>query len=312
MTPAQIIKANYIATKIRFVPWWTKTKTIDKTTKQRMCEPVNAQSNSIRSYKDAYSTEIPAIAEINALRDKTRDYWENNTLPYSEDSVRLLRRVDLPEFNAYMDNVAKVQLPAHAANVQNARDLIIEDARKRLGDTFSINHYPIDLSTLYGIEVTYPTLSPNGSLPKEILDQQRKLLEAKITEAAVQAQQNFTNLFAEHIQHLAERLTTEPGQKKVFRDSAVDNLKEFFAQFEKLKISEGDELDKLVADAQNLIKGIAPADLRSSEALKAEIAGALTTIEKKLTPLIVNAPRRKIIRPTNIKETPNEAELQPA
>ena len=42
------------------------------------------------------------------------------------------------------------------------------------------------------------------------------------------AEQAFVSEFAKLVSHLAERLSGSDGERKVFRDSAVTNLTEFF------------------------------------------------------------------------------------
>jgi hypothetical protein len=69
--------------------------------------------------------------------------------------------------------------------------------------------------------------------------------------------------------HLAERLTgLHDGQPKVFRDSAVENLREFFERFRRLNIRSSPELDALVEQAQQTISGIEPQTLRDSNRLR--------------------------------------------
>ena len=63
--------------------------------------------------------------------------------------------------------------------------------------------------------------------------------------------------------HLAERLTgLHDGQPKVFRDSAVENLREFFERFRRLNNRSSPELDGLVQQAQQTINGVEPQTLR--------------------------------------------------
>lgn len=311
MSPTEILKTHYIATSIVFTPWWNQRKSVSKTTRERMASAVQAQARSIGASKVVYNADIAAIAEINSLRQQTRDWWEANTLPYGQDAVRLLRKDDLTTFKAKLDDVQKV-LALLAQNVQNARHLIIADAQERLHDAFSLGDYPLDLSTLYGVEVSFPNLRPSNELPKEVHDQQVKYLDAKIHEAAQLAQAAFTQQFAELVSALAERITPDAdGKKKIFRDSAVGNLLEFFAQFEKLKLQAGDDLDQLVSQTKALIAGVTAQDLRDSDLLKKEIAAGLKTIEEGLTPLIVKAPRRMILKPTKPAEAPHGQALAP-
>src|SRR5262249_14362744 len=201
-------------------------------------------------------------------------------------------------FRAKMDQAA-LDIPVAAQAVAGARDDIVADAQKRLGRTFSVGDYPLDLSELYGIEVSFPNLRPSGDLPPEIYEAQHQYLTAKIEEAAQLAQQSFTAQFAAMLAHLAERLKAGPdGKPRGFRDSVVGNLKEFFNSFAKLKLVDGDDLDGLIHQAKELVGGVSAQDLRDSPLLKQEVAQGLAKIEEQLAPLIVTAPRRRIIKPT--------------
>ncbi len=60
--------------------------------------------------------------------------------------------------------------------------------------------------------------------------------------------------------HLTERISGvgEDGQPRVFRDSAVGNLHEFFDRFRSLNVRSNDQLDALVAEAQRAVRGSEP------------------------------------------------------
>jgi hypothetical protein len=54
------------------------------------------------------------------------------------------------------------------------------------------------------------------------------------------------------VAHLTERITgtNEDGSEKIFRDSAVDNLSDFFERFRSLNVRSNPQLDDLVTQAQ--------------------------------------------------------------
>jgi len=301
MTPAQVLKQNYIATMIEF-KWWNKNRTIDKTNKNKMAESVQAQAKSIRASKDIYNTDIPCIAKINAFKTAVIDWWKSRTHAYGSDGVRLLRKVDLEAFQQQMAQAQK-DLDPLAQDIDNHRFDIIDDARSRLGDTLSIGDYPLDLSTCYGITVSYPNLTPSQELPPEVYQQQKAYLEAKINEAAEAAQQAFTQDFFDMVSHLAERLTPDQeGKPKAFSKTAVEKLQDFIAAFQNMKLKDGDDFDNLVNKTKELIAGVTAKDIRNAPALKKELKTALDEIEKQLSAMVTNAPRRKIIRPSTQKE----------
>ena len=71
------------------------------------------------------------------------------------------------------------------------------------------------------------------------------------------AEQAFATELQRLTAHLAERLTgLHDGQPKVFRDSAVENLREFFERLGRLNIRSSPELDAHVEQAELTINGI--------------------------------------------------------
>jgi hypothetical protein len=97
--------------------------------------------------------------------------------------------------------------------------------------------------------------------------------------------------------HLTERLSgTEDGKPKVFRDSAVENLGEFFQRFRTLNVRSSAELDQLVDEAQQIVRGIQPQTLRDNGVLRQQLAAQLSGVQSVLDGLLVDRPRRNILR----------------
>jgi hypothetical protein len=101
--------------------------------------------------------------------------------------------------------------------------------------------------------------------------------------------------------HLAERLTgLQDGEPKVFRDTAITNFTEFFERFRRLNVRSNPELDALVDQARQVITGIEPQQLRDSVRLRAMVANDFTRIEQAVGDLLVDRPRRNILRRGNV------------
>ena len=113
------------------------------------------------------------------------------------------------------------------------------------------------------------------------------------------AEQAVTEEFASMVSHLAERLSDDvSGERKVFRDSAVENLREFFGRFRQLPIhgASADQLENLINQVQGVLGGVSPKSLRESGGLRQEIATELGRVETALQTMLVDRPRRRIIR----------------
>jgi hypothetical protein len=131
----------------------------------------------------------------------------------------------------------------------------------------------------------------------EVYEEERRRVAARFDEAVRMAEQAFATEFARLLSHLADRLAEgENGERRIFRDSVVSNLTEFFQRFGHLNLRSNPELDALVEQAQRLVQGIAPQDLRTDESLRQHIATEMTRVQNQLEGLITDAPRRRLVR----------------
>lgn len=121
---------------------------------------------------------------------------------------------------------------------------------------------------------------------------------ARRFEEAVQlAEQAFTSEFANLVSHLTERLSSGPeGERKIFRDSALGNLADFFDRFRQLSVRSSDQLDDLVAQVQGVVRGIEPQTLRDNGDLRQHVATQLSGVQSTLDGMMIDRPRRRIIR----------------
>ena len=111
------------------------------------------------------------------------------------------------------------------------------------------------------------------------------------------AEEAFVGELAKLVSHLTERLSGQvDGKPKIFRDSAVENLAEFFERFKSLNVRSSEQLDGLVADAQRIVSGVEPQGLRDSGALRQHVATKLSRVQSVLDGLLVDRPRRNILR----------------
>jgi hypothetical protein len=135
-------------------------------------------------------------------------------------------------------------------------------------------------------------------LSPQLYEQEQARVSARFEEAVRLAEQAFLEEFARLVEHLTERIsgTNEDGSPKVFRDSAVGNLAEFFERFRSLNVRSSAQLDGLVEQAQRVVRGVGAQELRDSATLRQDIAGQLARVQTSLDAMIVDRPRRRILR----------------
>lgn len=103
--------------------------------------------------------------------------------------------------------------------------------------------------------------------------------------------------FARLVSPLTERLSNGgDGERKVFRDSAVTNLMDFFQQFRHLNVRSNAQLDQLVEQAQRVVQGVGAQELRDNEGLRQHVATQLAGVQSVLDGMLVDRPRRSLVR----------------
>ena len=147
----------------------------------------------------------------------------------------------------------------------------------------------------------FPSLEPPDylvALSPQVYEQERARVSARFDEAVRLAEQAFLDDFARLVEHLTERVTgvNDDGRPKVFRESAVENLVEFFARFRELNVRSNPQLDALVEEAQRAVRGVSAQDLRENGADRQRVSSQLARVQTSLDAMLIDRPRRRILR----------------
>jgi hypothetical protein len=281
------------------IRWLGVRKTLTPEQKSQAAEPFNAEGQYLSARKKLLDTTHPAFKEVTAVRGRVLSFWKGCTLPYPEPGVRLIKQDQVENFQRQMAvfewelNDAVAKLDGHYSELKAA-------ARRRLGELYSPDDYPPRLTGLFGIEWDFPSVEPPNylmELSPSLYEQERQRVAARFEEAVQLAEQAFLSELARLVSHLTERLTNDgTGPRKVFRDSAIGNLTEFFEQFKQLNVHSNADLDALVERAQRIVQGVEAQELRDNNALRQHVATELTRVQAAVDGMIVDQPRRRIIR----------------
>lgn len=297
-SPAERLRRAAAAVRVS-LHWWGTHRRLNNEQKEEVSAGYSADARFLTAGKRIIDVRHQAYRKLTSIRSKITDYWHAMTLPYTEPGVRLLRQNDVGSFVHHMidfrDELARAEM-----ELDGVYDEIKNDARRRLGRLFDSRDYPSRVRGLFQVEWDFPSIEPPSYLMRinpELYEEERQRVTARFDEAVRLAEQAFASEFAKLLSHLTERLgNSESGERRVFRDSAVGNLVEFFERFKHLNISSNPELDALVEQAQRLVQGVAPQDLRDNQALRREIVQNMTRVHSQVEGLLVDAPRRRIIR----------------
>ena len=297
-SPAQRLRGAMAAVRVS-VRWFGTRKSLTVEQKAEAAEPFGTDARFLSAGKRLLDVSHPAFKAVTAVRGKVIAYWKSLSLPYPEPGIRLIRQDRVEDFAVKMGEFQEELAEAVEALDRRYSELKAT-ARQRLGSLYNSSDYPPSLAGLFGIEFDFPSVEPPSylqSLNPELYEQECQRVQARFDEAVRLAEEAFIAELAKLVSHLTERLSGEAeGKPRIFRDSAVENLTEFFQRFRQLNVRSSEQLDRLVADAQGIVRGIEPQALREDKDLRQHVATEMSRVQATLDGLLVDRPRRAILR----------------
>jgi hypothetical protein len=297
-TAADRLRRSMAAVRVS-LSWFGTRKTLTAEQKQEAAEPFGTDARFLSAGKRLLDISHPAYEAVTAVRGKVQSYWKSMSMSYPEPGIRLIRQDKIDEFAAQMREFRE-QLAEAVENLDRHYSELKATARQRLGSLFDPTDYPDSLEGLFEVSFDFPSIDPPPYLQQlnpRLFEEECRRVQSRFDEAVRLAEQAFTGELAKLVSHLTERLSgTEDGRPKIFRDTAVENLNEFFQRFRELNVRSNEQLDELVARAQRIVRGIEPQDLRDNQLLRQHVATEMAAVQSVLDGLLVDRPRRNILR----------------
>ncbi len=296
--PSDRLRTTMAAVRVMFT-WLGSRKTLTQEQKSQAADTFGAERAYLSAGKKLLDTSHPAFKAVTAVRHRALAYWRGVSLPYPESGIRLIRQDDIGAFTVQLTSL-KAELDDAVIKLDERYDELRSAARRRLGSLYNAGDYPATLRGWFDVTFDFPSVEPPDylrQLSPQLYQQEAARVAARFDEAVELAEQAFTEELAKLVSHLTERLGgAEDGKPKVFRDSVVENLREFFERFRHLNIRSNEQLDDLVGQAQRVVRGVEPQQLRDNQALRQQVASQLSGVQSVLDGLLVDRPRRNILR----------------
>ena len=295
---ARRLRSTMAAVRLSFV-WFGTRKSLSPQQKEEAADSFGAEGTFLSAAKKLFDTRHPAFKAVTAVRGRAVSLWKGLSLPFPEPGIRLIRQDDVPVFDVQLTSL-RAELEEAVAALDEHYGELRAAARERLGRLYNPADYPDSLVGLFKVEHDFPSVEAPAylrELSPELFRQEQARVTARFEEAVRLAEEAFLAEFAKLVGHLTDRLSGgEDGRPKVFRDSAVENMSEFFARFRSLNVRSNAELDALVEQAQRVVRGVEPQQLRDNVTLRQQVAAQLSGVQATLDGLLVDRPRRRILR----------------
>ena len=297
-SPSQRLRSAMAAARVS-VHWFGVRKSLTPQQTAQAADAFGAEDRFLSAAKKLLDTTHPCFKAVTAVRSRLQNYWKGISLPFPEPGVRLIRREQVDEFANRMRQFQE-ELDDAVAILDNRYGELRTTARQKLGHLYNSADYPESLVGLFSIELDFPSVEPPNYLQQlnpELYRQECERVQRRFDDAIQLAEEAFTTEFSRLVSHLTERLSgSDDGKVKIFRDSAVENLTDFFTRFRRLNVRSNEQLDSLIDDAQRIVRGIEPQELRDNVGLRQQVTTELSRVQSVLDGLLVDRPRRNILR----------------
>lgn len=297
-TASEELRASMAAVRLAFT-WLGVRRTLTHEQRSQAADAFGAEEDYVSAAKKLLDTSHPAFRAVTAVRSRIVHFWRSRSVPFPEPGIRLIRRDAVHSFSVQMTGLQS-DLSQAVAGLEAAYGELKLAAQRRLGQLFNPADYPDSLQNMFAVSYDFPNVEPPDylrQLSPKLYQQEAARAAARFDEAVQLAEQAFLEELSRLVSHLTERLSgSEDGKPKVFRDSAVENLREFFERFRALNVHSHEQLDELVERVRQITSDVTPQIIRQDLPLRQTIASQLSAAQSVLDGLLIDRPRRNILR----------------
>lgn len=278
------INEKALLVKLSVSQWYNRT--IDR----KVTDEV-AQRYEVAEQEDKYvKTLLPRVAVRNIQRaiSDLRTFHYTNTLPWQDDSVRILSSGN---FFQYQQGIAtrRAKLDEVVAEFVSNYPKWLDHARKTKKGLFDETQYPTasGISNHYKVNVTFLPFPNVADFRVDIdgkeLEQIKTQTAQALTEALSFANQNLIDRLYERVYLLYSALN---DPEKIFRDNTVTSIVETADLVERLNVTNDTRVASAVSASRTALQDVHPDMLRSSPDFRNKVAlrcAELLTAFKKET-----------------------------
>lgn len=233
------------------------------------------------------------LSPIEAIRNEARTWIYHKTLPFPIKGVLFIPK-DMIETVDNKLKQLKEQFNVRVNDFTRNYSSYIEQAKGNLGEFFNEADYPRNVSNKFDFDWSFFVMEApgrSGLLSPDLYAREQEKFRQTMNEFQSSAMQTLRETFSEMVNRVVDRLR----DNKRFKESTVENLREFVNDFEKLNITNDTELGALVGKCKAALHGQFTAqNLRDDESLRTSIAGKMAEVQEAMLNGLTEKPIRKL------------------
>jgi len=264
---------------------WTARKN-DRSVSEEVDQQKGTKTRAGNYNKNLFAG-VKELDDIQKFVGSVRNWHYRNTIPWLDSGVRMLPMKQYIDYTSQMNTWASEFEGLKQTFLNKYDDLVTEMAFK-LGSLFNREEYPSmdEVNHKFYFRTNYFPLPQSGDfrvdigneMLAELQDNYAKHLSEKVNEAMG----DVWSRLHETLKHLSERLEIgDKGEKKIFRDSLIENAQELCDLLSKLNVTNDPKLEEARKDLEQALFGVSAKDLRDSIMVRHDVHTRVTDIIKK-------------------------------
>jgi hypothetical protein len=278
--PAISLASMAMLVELRIGTWTARKRDNETTMEVNTSKEADQDSGSVYKYLMAGSDHLKKIEKYSA---KCRAWHGTQTLPWMK-GIALL---PMENFFKYREQLGTMEGNFHALveDFIKVYPQLKSDQAFKLGKYYRADEFP-DVETLprrFKFEYNFLPVPEKGdfriacedAIKADLAEQYEKMYQSKLADAMREPWNRLRDL----LERMADRLAdTEAGERKIFRDSIIDNAVEMCDLLTRLNVTKDPALEEARRMLERAIAGMDPKDLRESQGARLELRSSVQDI----------------------------------
>jgi hypothetical protein len=264
---------------------WTGRK-LDKQVSAEVDVAKSTKTRAGNYHKNLFAgvDELAAVGRISA---KIRNWFHEQTLPWSDGGDRLLTMYNFKDFKAQL-NIMEIEFADAVKIFCDKYSTLISAQAFTMGALFDRSEYPDvdDIANKFALRYTFSPVPEVGDWRVDASTEDKKELEALYQQAYDDRLGSTTRYLWDKLHgvltHMADRLAdTSEGEKKIFKNSLLETPVKLCELLTKLNITNDPKLEAARKSLESAICNIDIKDLRKSQGARLEVKTQVDEILKR-------------------------------
>ena len=265
---------------------WTARKN-DKRVSEEIDQAKGTKARAGNFHKKLFAGNS-TLEELQKFVTQVRTYHYNNTLPWSDSGTRLLVMGRFMEYNTKMREFDEQFHTLKDKFLENY-NAMVSAAAFTLGELFDREDYPNPdvVAHKFYYKYDFMPVPQSGDFRIDIGNEGMQELigkyESQFDLRVKTAMQDAWGRLHDCVSRMSERLDFGDGDKKIFRDSLVENALELVDMLRCMNITNDPELEKSRKQLEQALFGVSAQELRESADIRKDVKTQVDDILKRMS-----------------------------